>query len=296
MANGMTNGMIKSKQRILTTHVGSLPRSRAVTDGVFAKELHQPYNEGELRKTISEAVDTVVHLDPASVGLLAVTNPFAVTTGVDPETREEISQIAPEAFKALTFRAVRDEDYEEIAERLPWVQQAGSTARWTGSWMTQFATADPLGSFALSAVNRLELEETLDCVRQVGREVYVQDPRFLDVDLEIGICVAASAYPGQVRERVVRALTRGPDAFFHPDNFSFGTPLRRAALEAAVQAVAGVRAVEAISIRVRGVTDWRALSDLLFEVGDDQILRHQNDPLFPGRGTLRVATGEGLRA
>jgi len=94
----------------------------------------------------------------------------------------------------------------------------------------------------------------------------------------------------------VRALTRGPDAFFHPDNFTFGTPLRRAALEAAVQVVAGVRAVESISIRVRGLIDWQPLSELVFEVADDQILRLQNDPLFPGRGTLRVTARGKVRA
>jgi hypothetical protein len=50
-------------------------------------------------------------------------------------------------------------------------------------------------------------------------------------------------------ERVVRALTVEKGGlyedlpFFHPDNFTFGTPLYRAALEAAVQDVPGVRAV-----------------------------------------------------
>lgn len=235
------------------------------------------------------ARDTVVHLDAPPPGLLAVTNPFPVTSGVDPESRDEIVQLAPEAFQALPLRAVRDEDYEEIAERLPWVQQAGATARWTGSWLSEFATADPLGAFSLSAANRAELENTLDCVRQIGREVHVREPRYLNVDLEVHICVAASAYPGQVLERVVRALTRGPEAFFHPDNFSFGVPLRRAELEAAIQAVPGVLAVDEIFIRIRGVTGWRPLSELVLEVGDEQILRLQNDPRFPGRGTLRVA-------
>ena len=78
-----------------------------------------------------------------------VTNPFAIVTGVDPEDAEVIRQLAPEAYQALTFRAVRDEDYREIAERLPWVQRAGATARWTGSWLTELVTADPLGSFEL---------------------------------------------------------------------------------------------------------------------------------------------------
>jgi hypothetical protein len=119
----------------------------------------------------------------------------------------------------------------------------------------------------------------------------VRDPRYLDVDLEIHICIAASAYPGQVLERVVRRLTRGPEAFFHPDNFSFGGPLQRAELEAAVQSVAGVLAVDDIFIRIRGLTGWRPLTELVLEVGDDQILRLQNDPRFPGRGALRVAVG-----
>jgi 5-methyltetrahydropteroyltriglutamate--homocysteine methyltransferase len=49
-----------STDRILTTHVGSLPRSRAVTDGVFARENEQPYDATELAATIASAVDEVV--------------------------------------------------------------------------------------------------------------------------------------------------------------------------------------------------------------------------------------------
>ena len=49
-----------STDKILTTHVGSLPRSKAVTDGVFAKENEQPYDAGELARTIADAVDEVV--------------------------------------------------------------------------------------------------------------------------------------------------------------------------------------------------------------------------------------------
>ena len=38
-----------------------------------------------------------------------------------------------------------------------------------------------------------------------------------------------------------------PLPFFHPDFFTFGTPLYRASLEASVQAVPGVKAVKAIT-------------------------------------------------
>jgi len=52
--------MQSSKDRILTTHVGSLPRSVEVTDGVFAKENEQPYDPEQLAATIASAVDEVV--------------------------------------------------------------------------------------------------------------------------------------------------------------------------------------------------------------------------------------------
>lgn len=52
--------MRSSDERILTTHVGSLPRSRAVTDGVFARENEQAYDPDQLAATITSAVDEVV--------------------------------------------------------------------------------------------------------------------------------------------------------------------------------------------------------------------------------------------
>ena len=46
--------------QILTTHVGSLPRSRAVTDLVFAAERGDPIDKGEFDRVIGEAVEAVV--------------------------------------------------------------------------------------------------------------------------------------------------------------------------------------------------------------------------------------------
>ncbi|MDJ0889921.1 MAG: baseplate J/gp47 family protein [Gammaproteobacteria bacterium] len=224
-----------------------------------------------------------------------VTNPLPITSGVDPQPAEVVKQLAPEAYRAVTFRAVRDEDYREHAERLEGVQRAGARARWTGSWLTESVTADPLDSFQLSEELRTRIAEQLDCVRQVGREVVVKEPRYLNLDLEVEICVEPFAYPGQVQERVVRRLTvttgrgaREELPFFHPDYFTFGLPLQRADLEAAVQAVPGVRGVLRLWIRARGVTERREFSELVFPVADDVILRVQNDPRFPERGSLKV--------
>jgi len=52
--------MKTSDDRILTTHVGSLPRSEAVTEGVFAKEEGRLRDKSVLDRTIADAVIDVV--------------------------------------------------------------------------------------------------------------------------------------------------------------------------------------------------------------------------------------------
>ena len=141
--------------------------------------------------------DTITQFDPTYDFIEAVTNPLAADGGQDPETPTEVRQLAPEAFRSLTYRAVRPEDYAEAAERLPWVQRAGAKLRWTGSWLTLFATPDPLGAVTISAEQRIELTEQLDRFRQAGREAYMAYPRYADLDLEITICVESFAYPGR---------------------------------------------------------------------------------------------------
>jgi hypothetical protein len=219
-----------------------------------------------------------------------ITNPLPAEGGRDAESDESIRINAPQAFRQRPLRAVRPEDYAEIAGRLPWVQQAGAVLRWTGSWATMFVTPDPRDEFGLSRAHRKELEELMDRVRQAGRDVRVLDPRYADVDLEIMVCVAPDAYPGEVKERVLIALFGDRDTvgFFDPDNFTFGTPLYRAALMATVQNVAGVRAVEKMRIRRRGYFDWRDFNEFAYRVGSNEMLRVTNDRLLPERGAVRL--------
>lgn len=234
------------------------------------------------------AADSITGFDAAAAPFIeAITNPLPATGGVDPETPEEVRRDAPEAFRAVTYRAVREEDYAEAAERLPWVQRAGATFRWTGSWLTAFVTPDPEGAVTLSAPRRRELEDQIDRFRQAGREAHVLDPVYADLDVELHVCVAPSAYRGEVAEAILEALSaRG--GFFDPDNFTFGTPLRRSQLEAAVQRVPGVRAVEQIRIRRRGHFDWKPLEGQYLPVGDREVIRVENDPVHPERGSLRL--------
>ncbi len=221
------------------------------------------------------------------------TNPLPAIDGADEEPLERVRQLAPQAFRAVTFRAVRPEDYAEAAERLTWVQKAGAEFRWTGSWLTAFVAPDPKGSFAVTPQERAELQDQLDRFRQAGRPAYALDPIYAALDLKITVCVATSAYRGEVKEAVLETLfgrrgVRPRPGFFSPDNFTFGTPLERSQLEAEIQAVPGVKAVEEISIRRRGWFNWRPFQELTYRAAPDELIRVVNDPNFPERGSLTL--------
>lgn len=240
------------------------------------------------------AADSITEISPAWSGLItAVRNPFPAAGGADAETAEHIRRMAPQAFRARQFRAVRPQDYKAAAEELPWVQQAGAAFRWTGSWLTAFTTVDPGGSEAVSEPEHLELVELLNRRRLAGYESYAPAPRYVSVDLQITICVAADSLPADVERRVLDRLGSairpdGTSGFFFADRFTFGSPLFRSRLEAAIQAVPGVKGVLSIEVRRRGVlTGFTDLPEI-FPLAADQILRIDNDPDWPERGTIQV--------
>ncbi|NVB76935.1 MAG: hypothetical protein HOV81_00940 [Kofleriaceae bacterium] len=230
--------------------------------------------------------------------IASVSNPLATSGGVDPETLLEAKRDAPVAFRAETYRAVRPEDYDELAARLAWVQRAGTQFRWTGSWLSAFTAADPAHVDELPVDRRTALTRYLDRYRMAGREVRVLEPRYANLDLEILICVAPTSYPGDVIAAVKLALlgrkgVRPIVGFFDPDHFTFGTPLDRSELETAVQRVPGVRAVKEITIKRRGVFAARPFVEPYYQPAANEVIRIENDPRHPDRGSVELRTEGG---
>ena len=272
-----------------TVRFGDGEFGRVPDEGTIFKLI---YRLGNGRRTNIAAESLTDFEDPTGI-IASVNNPLPALLGLDPETPEQVRQLAPEAFRAETYRAVRPEDYAEAAERLPFVQRAGASFRWTGSWLSAFVTPDPLGATTLSEAQTLRLRRQLDQFRQAGREAHVLTPIYANLDVKIRICVQPSAYRGEVKARVMQALigkkgVRPQRGFFSPDNFTFGTPLQRSALEAAIQRVAGVQAVQRISFRRRGWFPWRRFKSLSYQPGDNSIIRVEHDLRFPERGTIQL--------
>lgn len=225
--------------------------------------------------------------------ITSMANLLPTEGGVDPETIAQAKRDAPQEFSGVTYRAVTPDDYSEAAERLDWVQRAGTQFRWTGSWSTAFTTADADTVSALPDDYRRELGVHLDRFRMAGREIHVLAPHYADLDLVITICVEPTSYPADVVAAVELALLgkNGPVpvvGFFDPDNFTFGTVLDRSELEAAIQNAPGVRAVKEIQIARRGRFEQKLFEEPYYEPGKDEVIRVDNDPTHPDRGTITI--------
>jgi len=190
------------------------------------------------------------------------------------------------------------EDYAAEAKRLPWVQQAGCSFRHTGSWFTVFTSVDPFGGDQLPSEKHTEVISLLNRRRLCGYESYVPPARYVSVDLEIDICAKPDAFQSAVERSVLEALApadRSGGGFFFADHFTFGTPLERSRLEAAIQNVPGVAGVLSIRYRRRGtVPDFVELPEgPPIPIAIDEIVRIDNDPDHPERGSLAVTVAGG---
>jgi len=241
------------------------------------------------------AADAITRLAPGALAgiVTGVRNPFPATGGADEEPAETVRRLAPDAFQATQFRAVRPEDYAAAAEDLASVQRAGTTFRYTGSWLTIFTAADPRGAEALTDGEVRELSDRLNRYRMAGYESYVEQPRFASLDLQIAVCARPDAFAGDVEQQILAALgtqrlADGTRGFFHPDHFTFGSALERSALEAVIQRARGVDGVRAIRYRRRGVTaGYVAMPDQV-AVARGEIIRADNDPSRPDAGSIRI--------
>jgi hypothetical protein len=223
----------------------------------------------------------------------ACTNPFAATGGADAEGIGQVRTRAPQRFRTEPLRLVQPADYEAAAQSQSWVQQAGTTFRWTGSWLTVLTRVDPAATEQPSADQIESLTELLAGRRLAGYETYVLAPRYLSLDVQIVVVGLASAFASDVEQSVLSRLAPGaqPDGstgFFDHSRWSFGQPLESSALLAAVQGCVGVQGVSALRYRRRGIdVDFLPLSETL-SIASDQILRIDNDPNRPDAGSLQV--------
>ena len=87
-----------STDRILTTHVGSLPRPQPLIDLMVQRDHGQPYDAPEMRRRVREAVAELVDRQ--------------VKTGIDIVSDGEASKIGYATYVKERLTGFRDERYE----------------------------------------------------------------------------------------------------------------------------------------------------------------------------------------
>jgi hypothetical protein len=230
---------------------------------------------------------------------LRVTNPLPAQGGSGPQGAASIRANAPEAFR-VQDRAVTAADYAEMAQRHPEVANAAALIRWTGSWRTVFVHIDRIEGRSVEddPVFRADMLRHLEHYRLMGFDIAIRGPIPVALDLELEICVAADHLRADVARALRTTLSNGftgagARAFFHPDNFTFGTPLYLSALIGAAMRVNGVRSVLPLRFQRFAARDRGELAEGAIRAAGMEILRMDNDPSLPenGRLALRMTGG-----
>lgn len=246
---------------------------------------------------------------PSFPDIVRVWQPLPARAGSEPETIEEVRQLAPRAFHAEQFRAVTETDYEKAALKLGELAAAKATFRWTGSWHTVFVAAHPRsrdnlvvlpgGGAALVDELHRKLIAHLTGYKLAGYDLEVRAAQYVPLEVEIGICVARGHFRGDVLRAVSRALGSGREADGHPgffalSNFTFGQPVYLSRLYATVEAVEGV---DSATVRVFK-RYWEAANGEIekgvIPMSAFEIPRLDNDPNFRENGLLRLEAVGGL--
>ena len=256
---------------------------------------------------------TLVHLvDPGVVVIPPITRiwqPLPASGGVELETIEHVRQIAPEAFRAIQFRAVTERDWEEMALRHPDVAAAKASFRWTGSWHTVFVAIHPVdqanlhrlpgGGTELQPEFALLIKAHLTRFKLAGYDLNIRAAIYVPLEIDIRICVGDGHFRGDVLAEVRRVLSNrafadGTTGFFFPLRFGFGAAVYLSQLYAAVSAVEGVNSAEITLFKrywdpPRGELEKGSIAMTPFEIP-----RLDNDPNFPENGVLRLTAVGGL--
>lgn len=244
--------------------------------------------------------DTLAHVAlplAQATARLSVTNPLPAEGGADPEAPDRIRLRAPEAYR-IPDRAVTAADYATCALRHPLVANALAIPRWTGAWQTVLLYIDRRGGLPVDAAFSADLLVFLERFRLMGFDIALRPARPAPLELKLRVCARAGALRSAVGQRVRQALRPfgppdGSPGFFHPDRFTFGTPLYLSALVAAVMAVPGVESVTPLVFRRLGRLDQGECNAGVIRPAEAEILQCADDPSFPERGRLDLVMGGG---
>jgi hypothetical protein len=240
----------------------------------------------------------IAHVMIEQGSITGVRNPLPAVGGTDPEPIERVRLYAPQAFRKQE-RAVLVSDYAEVAERHPEVQKAQATLRWTGSWHTVYITLDRKGGLPVDEEFDAEMLDFLDRYRMVDRDLEINGPSFIPLDIRLSVCLEPGYYASPVKSALTRLFSNRPLddgtlGFFHPDNLTFNQPVYLSRIIAEATAVPGVKWVTVDRFKRWGQPARTEKEDGVIRIGRLEIARLDNDPSAPENGKIEFIMKGGL--
>ncbi|WP_209425144.1 baseplate J/gp47 family protein [Pararhodobacter sp. SW119] len=230
---------------------------------------------------------------PHAEAVVALSNPFDVTGGADPEPAAEALRAAPEAYRTRQLRAVTPADYAARAEEVPGIARAVASYAWTGSWRTVRIVLDPAGTTVLSPELIDAVSAHLEAVRLIGEDLELRPPRFIPLAIEVEVCLTPDAWPEDMRDIIEAELSSGytPDGrrgLFHPDEWTFGQALHQSRISGRLQALAGVAHLLKVRMRRWDAPTGGGAAPEQLDAAFDEIFLVENDPDHMERGTITL--------
>lgn len=238
----------------------------------------------------AEAVSAL--LEPVE-GILNVRNPLAASSGADPESIEQVKQFAPVAFRTQN-RAVTLEDYAEVAQRFPGVQQARARFRWLASWYTVTLAVDRTGGLPVDEAFRADLLAHMEQYRMTGYDLEIRDPVYIPLDMELEVCLKQGADATAVQRELLERLGPGPGGLFHPENLTFGQRIYGSRILSEAMRVGGVDHARLVRMKRFWEPQGTELDDGFLEFSGLELPQLANDPSLPERGRIIFTLKGGL--
>jgi hypothetical protein len=233
---------------------------------------------GSVGNVPAGSVRSTTVADPA---ILAIRNPMAALGGADPESITSIRLGAPVSGQR-NQRAVTPGDYAAAARAVPGVldAQAGVGNDGSGSVAVVYVRG---GDWSPDPALLARVHRELDLLAVMGVRLEVRAA----VPVPVAVDAQARVEPGYgfglVGSQADAKLTR---TFLQPSSFTFGTPLYESDVVSALFDVKGILDARVRTLSVAPGTAGARPPGAVLRPSFGRILRIDNDPLDPAKGTI----------
>lgn len=235
--------------------------------------------------------DTITHIVTDETAIIGVRNPLPAQGGTEPESIEEVRDVAPYAFRAQQC-CVTEEDYAAIAIQHPQVQNAVARLRWLGNRPIACIYVQRKQGLPVDAAFIAELRRFVDVYRLAGHALEIHNPYYVGLCVSLRVQLQHYAASSVVGNALAKALSNNASCFFDPDHFTFGQPIYQSQLIASVMAVPGVQQVEIEQFCRCDTTPSACVGDIAPD--PLEIVRLDNDEAAPSNGILKIHLEGGL--